>query len=280
MNDTPWIVADSSASALTAQLGEEWDALAELGGPLTDAEWAAPTPCPGWTVAAQYAHVIGTESMLLGRSAPDVDPGEPAHVRNRVGSGNEVWVAALRSLPRREVLERFAEVTARRREALSAMGEGEFSAPSWTPIGEADYRRFMQLRVFDCWVHEQDVRDAVGRPGHEAGPVAEQSIDEIFRSIGFIVGKRAGAPEGSTLCLRLTGPVHREVFVAVKDGRAGPLVAFGGDPTDTVSLTSSAFTRLACGRVDPEAVLDGALGGVTFGAELGLKVVTHLAYTM
>jgi uncharacterized protein (TIGR03083 family) len=280
MNDTPWIAADSSAPALTAQLDEEWRVLAELGDDLTDAEWAAPTPCPGWSVAAQYAHMIGTESMLLGRSAPDVDPGVPDHVRNRVGSGNEVWVAALSGLPRGEVLERFAEVTARRRDALSAMGESDFSAPSWTPIGDADYRRFMQLRVFDCWVHEQDVRDAVGRPGHEAGPVAEQSVDEIFRSIGFIVGKRAAAPEGSTLCLRLTGPVDREVFVAVKDGRAGPLAALDGDPTDIVSLTSSAFTRLACGRVDPQAVLDGALGGVSFDGELGRQVVTHLAYTM
>jgi uncharacterized protein (TIGR03083 family) len=280
MTDTPWIVADSSASALTAQLGEEWDALAELGADLTDLEWAEPTPCPGWSVAAQYAHIIGTESWLLGRPAPDVDPGEPAHVKNPTGSANEVWVAALRSLPRREVLESFTDVTTQRREALSAMGEADFSAPSWTPIGQADYRRYMQLRVFDCWVHEQDVRDAVGRPGHEAGPVAEQSIDEIFRAIGFIVGKRARAPEGSTVRLRLSGPVHREVLVAVRDGRAGPLAALDGDPTDTVSLTSRAFTRLACGRIDPDAVLEGALGGVTFEGDLGRQVATHLAYTM
>ena len=99
------------------------------------------------------------------------------------------------------------------------MGEDDFSAPSWTPIGQADYRRFMQIRVFDCWVHEQDVRDAVGRPGHEDGPVAEQAVDEIVRALGYIVGKKAGAPEGSSVTIELTGPVARSIHVAV-DGRA------------------------------------------------------------
>jgi uncharacterized protein (TIGR03083 family) len=280
MTDTPWIVADSSARALTAQLGEEWDALSELGAGLSDADWSLPTPCPGWSVAAQYAHIIGTESVLLGRSAPPVDPGRPEHVKNPVGGGNEVWVAALGVLSREEVLAGFAEVTTSRRRALAAMGEEEFSAPSRTPIGDADYRRFMQLRVFDCWVHEQDVRDALHRPGHEAGPVAEQSVDEIFRSIGYIVGKRAGAPDGSSVRIQLTGPVQREVLVAVRDGRAGPVASLSGAPDETVVLSSSAFTRLACGRIDPQAVLEGELGGVSFEGALGRQVAVNLAYTM
>src|SRR5271169_5516360 len=109
MTLTPWIVADSSAAALTAQLGEEWDALVDLGGGLSDQEWRTPTPCPGWDVAAQYAHVTGTESFLLGLPAPDVDPGSPEHVKNPIGASNEVWVSALGALRREEVLRRFAE---------------------------------------------------------------------------------------------------------------------------------------------------------------------------
>ncbi|HLI53390.1 MAG TPA: maleylpyruvate isomerase N-terminal domain-containing protein, partial [Acidimicrobiales bacterium] len=66
----PGMVAASSAGALTAQLDEVWSELESLGRSLSDAEWSLPTPCPGWPVSAQYAHVIGTESMLLGRSRP------------------------------------------------------------------------------------------------------------------------------------------------------------------------------------------------------------------
>ena len=35
-------------------------------------------------------------------------------------------------------------------------------------------------------------------PATRTGPVAEQSVDEIVRALGYIVGKKAGAPEGST----------------------------------------------------------------------------------
>ena len=85
------IVADNSAAGLTTQLDEVWTSLAFVGAALADEEWLFATPCPGWNVAAQYAHVIGTESMLLGRPNPEIDPGRPEHVRNDIGGFNEAW---------------------------------------------------------------------------------------------------------------------------------------------------------------------------------------------
>jgi uncharacterized protein (TIGR03083 family) len=282
-SESPGVVADSSAAALTAQLSEVWLSLEQLGAVVDDAGWARPTPCPGWAVSAQYAHIIGTESSLLGRPAPDVDAGSPGHVHNAIGGFNEVWVVALGSLPRAEVLERFAEVTTARRAALAAMTEDDFSASSWTPIGPADYRRFMQIRVFDCWVHEQDVRDALGQPGHEQGPAVEQSIDEIVRAAGYLVGKQAGARPGSSVRLELTGPIERRVDVAVPlEGRAA-VVTLDEEPTATLRLSSNAFARLACGRIEPAAVTDGgAFGGARFGGDpvLARQVLDHLAFTI
>ena len=43
----------------------------------------------------------------------------------------------------------------------------------------------MQIRVFDCWLHEQDIRDAVGRPGHETGLAVEVVLDEMATALGF-----------------------------------------------------------------------------------------------
>ncbi|HEX4865103.1 MAG TPA: maleylpyruvate isomerase family mycothiol-dependent enzyme [Acidimicrobiales bacterium] len=276
------IAAGSRAADLTSQLEDVWAELALLGNGMADTEWHAPSPCPGWDVSAQYAHVIGTESMLLGRANPEVDPGKPGHVRNDIGGFNEVWVAALAGCSKGEVLEKFEEVASERAKALKAMTEDDFSAPAWTPVGQADYRRFMQIRVFDCWVHEQDVRDAVGRPGHESGPVAEQSVDEIVRALGFVVGKKAGLPAESTVSFRLVGPVSRAIDVAVVDGRAKVVSSLDTPATVTLSLSSSALCRLGCGRVSPESVLDGALGGVKMSgdAELGRRVVSNLAFTI
>jgi uncharacterized protein (TIGR03083 family) len=274
----PGIRADNSRTGLTAQLGQVWDSLAELGAGLDDEQWAAPTPCPGWPVSAQYAHVIGTESMLLGRPNPDVEepPQAPAHVRNQIGGFNEVWVRSLGARPRPDVLAAFAEVVAARKEALADMTDEDFAAPSWTPVGQADYRRFMQIRIFDCWVHEQDVRDAVGRPGHETGPVVEQSIDEIVRALGFVVGKKASAPLGSSVRFELTGPLTRRVDVDVAD-RARVVDALDTDPTVTLALPSGLFTRLACGRV---AASEAAGATVTGDADLGRRVLENLAFTI
>lgn len=283
MSLAPGITADSSRDGLVAQLHEVWDALAELGATLDDRQWAAQTPCPGWAVSAQYAHVIGTESMLLGRPNPEVEePAEqPEHVRNQIGGFNEVWVSALAARSRQEVLDAFAEVVSARKEALAGMTEEDFAAPSWTPVGQADYRRFMQIRVFDCWVHEQDVRDAVGRPGHEDGPVAEQSIDEIVRAAGFVIGKKAGAPTGSGVRIELTGPVRRRIDIEVAD-RARVVDALPGEPTATLRLSSSAYSRLACGRIAPAVVTGGALGGADLlGDEaLARRVLENLAFTI
>lgn len=282
MSAAPGILADSSAAGLTAQLSEVWASLADLGAGLDDDDWGRATACPGWPVSAQYAHILGTESSLLGRPNPEVDAGAPEHVRNPIGGFNEIWVAALAPSSRSDLLGQFAEVTAARREALKAMGEEEFSAPSWTPVGNADYRRFMQIRVFDCWVHEQDVRDSVGRPGNDSGPVADQSLDEIVRALGFLVGKKAGAPDGASVRFELTGPAGRRVDVAVVEGRARVVDAVDGDPTATVTLSAAAFARLACGRVAPTEVVGGALGGLALAgdAELGRRVVDNLAFTI
>jgi uncharacterized protein (TIGR03083 family) len=278
----PGIAAASSASALKAQLEEVWSSLATLGAGLGDTDWDAPTSCPGWPVSAQYAHVIGTESMLLGRPSPEVPPDRPDHVRNDIGGFNEAWIVAMASERRESVLARFDEVTSARREALAAMGEAEFSADSWTPIGPADYRRFMQIRVFDCWIHEQDVRYAVDRPGHDAGQVAEQSVDEIVRALGYIVGKKAGAGPGSSVRITLTGPVQRDIAVSVVDGRARVIDAVEATPTVRLALSSNAFTRLASGRVTAPSVLGGALGGVALAGDTGLgeRIVASLPFTI
>lgn len=289
----PFSAADSSKAGLTAQLREEWAELLTLGTQLTDHDWAAATACPGWSVADQYAHIIGTESALLrqGNTAdsllavrPDVPPraAAGAHVRNEIGIFNEAWVAALAADGRDAVLARLAEVTAARLEFLDSMTEHDFESPSWSPVGMVSYRRFMQIRVFDCWVHEQDIRSAAGRPGHQAGAPAEQSVDEIVRAFGYLVGKRARFPDGSSVTVALTGPLQRTLHAAVRGGRARVAAALDRTATATLSLSSQAFIRLACGRIGPEAVLSGALGGVQFSGdeELGRRLLANLSFTI
>jgi uncharacterized protein (TIGR03083 family) len=256
----------------------QWAALDDLLAGLSDAEWEAETCLPGWRVRDVAAHLIGTESQLAGDTPPvaTVDVHSLPYVHNDLAAANELWVQAFRPESPAAMLARFREVTSRRTKALEAMTEAEFDAPSWTPAGPGTYRRFMDFRLFDCWCHDQDIRDAVGRPGHETGPSAERAVDQIAGALGYLVGKRAGAPEGAAVTVELTGPVCRELHVVV-DGRARVVDALDRPATTTIRLSSRLFVRLAGGRVDPAGYL--AEVGITGDAELGRRVVGNLNFT-
>ena len=121
-------------------------------------------------------------------------------------------------------------ITATRDAALETMSAEEFDGPSWTPAGPGIYGRSCASRVFDCWMHEQDIRDAVGMPGHGDGPCAAVALAEAADALGYIVGKRAAAPDGAAVTIELTGPEHVTWHVLV-DGRARLVDTLPGPPT-------------------------------------------------
>jgi uncharacterized protein (TIGR03083 family) len=269
--------AEAEKDRIIELLGSEWSIIADLLAGLDAPSWSRPA-LPGWDVHDVLAHVIGTERTLAGEQHPEavgIDAG--AHVRNAIGQANEAWVVALRDRPHAGLLDDFRAVAADRLASLRAMSTEEFNAPSWTPAGQATYARFMQIRIFDCWMHEQDIRAAVGIPGNESGAAAEEVLDEVIKALGYIVGKRGRAPDGSSVLIRLTGPVQRDLPVVV-DGRARVVAAIDGEPTASLALSSSLFFRLAGGREDAETALDR----IELGGDTGLarQQATNLAYTI
>jgi uncharacterized protein (TIGR03083 family) len=260
-------------------LAEEFGAIDDLLATLDEAEWSAPTPCPGWDVRANVAHIIGTESMLAGIPSPDIDiePDAVPHVRNDIGRFNEVWVVALADTPPLELRARLRSITGQRLDALRDMDQAAWDEEGFTPAGPDSYGRFMRIRVFDCWMHEQDIRDGVGRPGHDSGRVVDVVLDEMTSALGFVVGKRAGAPTGSSVTFELTGGSGRHVHVAV--GERGAVVpALDGPPTVTLRMPVGIFTRLAGGRVRASDVAHQV--GVSGDETLGRAVLDHLGYTI
>jgi uncharacterized protein (TIGR03083 family) len=244
-----------------------WDSIDALLVGLSETEWRAPTPLPGWCVQAVVSHIIGTESFLDGIPAPepDIDVKALDHVRNDVGAMNECWVRHLGGQSGDSVLQRYRAVTEGRRKVLQAMSEEDWNAETLTPAGPDSYGRFMRIRVFDCWMHEQDIRMAIGRPSSDAeleGSASRLSLDEVAATLGFVVGKLAKAPDGSRIQFDLTGPLARSIRVNV-DGRAQLVQDFGGlEPTATVRVDALQFTRLAGGRpMCPARAQDVELGG-------------------
>jgi uncharacterized protein (TIGR03083 family) len=274
-------VTELDKSEVLSGLFGTWDSLDQLLTGLSEEQWQMPTPLPGWSVHDVVAHIIGTESVLHGISTPDadIDVSTLAHVRNDVGVANECWIRHLSAESGADLHQRFRTLTADRRKRLTEMSVDDWNAPTLTPVGPDSYGRFMRVRVFDCWMHEHDIRDALDEPASDVdltGPAARLTLDEMVTSMGYVVGKLGKAPDGSRIAIELTGPLARTIRLAV-DGRAQLVDDFGGQqPTATIRLDGVLFTRLAGGRAEPGA------GGIQLGGdqEVASRVVEHLNYTI
>ena len=256
---------------------EEYAALTDLFAGLDAADWKSPSALPGWDVQAIASHIMGTELMLLGEN-PTVTEilTERPHIHNEIGARNELWVESFKDDLGEQMCARWADVVERRTAAMSAMSDEEWHAPSWTPAGEGTYSRFMRIRVYDCWLHEADIRDAAGRPGLEYGAPTHVALDEIATGLGYIVGRKAKAPDGSSVTIEISEPAARVFHVKV-DGRAA-VVEELADPTAVLRMPVGTFARLTGGR----GAVDPLLSGVEIDGDrdLGMQIARNMAFTV
>ena len=263
---------------MVAALDEEWDSLTALGATLDPEDWERPTACPGWSVKDNYAHIIGGESMVLGRPAPQVEvPPDLPHVRNAMGQLNQAWVEASRSKSAQQMLAELDEVITQRRAAVAQQDQADFDAPSWTPAGDDTYGRLMAIRVMDQWFHEQDIREATGRSGHLEGLAPDVVLDEVGAALGYVVGKQAGFPSSTSLRIELTAPMARVYDIVVTD-RARIVDGLADEPTVRLTMPGATFCRLAGGRRpwdDPEI---RPLIGIEGDTNLGEQLLSNVAY--
>jgi uncharacterized protein (TIGR03083 family) len=269
---------------LIDRLREVWSDIADLCDGLTSAQWDTPTECPGWSVRDNIAHLIGTERMLMGeqpRARDEAgDTPVPAHVRNDIGKANEQWIETYRGWDGAKLLDELRAVTARRLDQLRALTVEEWEREGFTPEGPGAYRQFMAIRVFDCWYHDQDIRETLERPGLMEGPSADLSLRRILeRGMPYVVGKKAAAPQGARVRFDLFDPALTTDVVV--DGRAAAAPwDRGKTPTTTLALDRRTFARLAGGRwTGTHARTHGSVR-VEGDQELGNRIVDQMAFTI
>lgn len=237
---------------------------------LSDAEWQAQSLCPDWTVRGVVDHVTSIEAVMAGW-LPEDDRTPP------------LFEKAAEFLHEADVdgtsyVDKVRAVYDRRRRDLATLSEEDLERRAWTPVGPGTYGRFLAIRVFDFWVHERDITIPLGRPTDHTGIAAEIALAEVASSIGYIVGKKVGLPDGKSITFHLTGPIVRDLNVAV-DGRAKQ-VDHLANPDVTLTTDSTTFIQLACGRIDPQIPIDSGAVNWKGDGELGERAARNLRFTM
>jgi uncharacterized protein (TIGR03083 family) len=242
-------------------------------GELTDAEWAAPTACPGWTVKDLTAHVLGDHVGRLSRhrdgyQAAGPEQGEtlPAFL-DRI---NEEWVVAARRMSPRVLTRLFADVGDEITEFwrgvdMSAPGEPvSWAGPEPAPVWLDAARDFTEI-----WTHYQQICEATGRQGASEylGPVIAtfmhalpHTMKDVAAEIDTAVVMKVDGRQW--WCVR--GPAQWQLR------REGPHEAAA-----TIRLDADTAWRLCTRGIDPEQAAARALiEGDQALAEAALRIVS------
>ena len=263
-------------AALDAVWWEAVDSFTRVLEHVDDDQWGAPTDLPGWDVRAVAAHTAHLESLLAGRRHEEVDIGDAPHAIGTMGHFTEQGVVVRRDETQDDLITEIRESTTARHTQLltdpptdgSVPAPGLFGAIGWTT------GLLLRNRPLDVWMHEQDVRRALGMPGNLDSAPARHTAAYLMESLPFIVGKRAQAQAGSVVRLEVAG--HAPLTVAVgDDGRGRIAPADDAAPTVTLSMDRETFVVLAGGRraAEPDGVR------VSGDTALGERVLAAMAVT-
>jgi uncharacterized protein (TIGR03083 family) len=252
----------------------------DMVSPLTEGEWNRPTECPYWSVRDVVSHIIGFECELLGDPRPiHTLPSDLRHITSETARYTEVPVDIRRHHTGPEMTSELEYTIIRRSRQLRNEQRQPDATVRGIGGGEITLEEQLWARVFDVWVHEQDLRRALDVPGNLTSPAAVLARDFLLRALPKLVAHDAGAKPGSAVVFDVHGPLEFMRTVRVNaDGRGTIDSAVSLGPAVTFIVDWETFLRLVTGRVRASAVGDDRLK--TEGdAELAASILANIAVT-
>jgi uncharacterized protein (TIGR03083 family) len=190
--------------------GPERSRLLELLSSLSSEQYLLPTPCPGWTVKDITAHNLSDDLGNLSgvRDEYITDRFSPSNWEQLVGfinNQNELWVAALRRLSPRVLVELLAYNGERVQEyfsSLNPMSQGPNVA--WAGSGAMPMWLHLAREYTERWVHQMQIRQAVGAPGLYERELFHPVLDTFVHALP-VAFAQVTAPAGTHVVLNVTG---------------------------------------------------------------------------
>src|SRR5579859_740053 len=168
-------------------------ALLQLLTTLTDEQWALPTVCAGWSVHDVALHLFGDDIGIISRRRDDwQEPSLPTRLSLSqwatlvayINRRNEMWVQATRRISSRllcELLHLTGEPIAQYFAQLDQFAIGvpvHWASPDPAPVWLDTAREYTER-----WLHQQQIRDAVGQPGLKEKRFFHPVLDTFVRAL-------------------------------------------------------------------------------------------------
>lgn len=238
---------------------------------LDEADWERPTDLPGWDVRCVAAHLAHLESDLAGNPQKQVEVPEAPHVVGLMGQYTESGAIARADWTTEQIIDELQSAAAKRHADLLAMLPLDPKAPAdgFAGLIGWSWATLLSNRPLDQWMHQQDIRRAVGRPGGLDSPGARHVLQVFAKSLPFVLAKKAGAAPGTTVVVDVTGPNATTLAAAVgEDGRGALLPEAPVEPTVRITTDFETFMILSGGRRTPDQVSVKVEGDQALGAQV------------
>jgi uncharacterized protein (TIGR03083 family) len=246
---------------------------------LDPADWRQPTVCPGWRVHDIAAHLVhdylrklsglrdgfGGPGPLAGEDLPDW--------LHRV---NQEFVDAAARWSPRALVDLLAHLGPQLDELwagldLASIGEPvswaapAVPAPRWLDVGR-EYTEY--------WVHQQQIRDAVERPGANSAGFLGPVVDVFLRAVPYALRDAAPAP-GTCVQLDIDGAGGGSWSVTRQDARWSIGPGRCADPAAAIGLAADTLWRVATrGITVPDAAQRTRFAGARDLGQAALALVS------
>jgi len=249
-----------------------WRETRDLAHGLDAGDWDRPVPwTPAWSVADLVSHLGALQSAFNGEPQPEPPEGwSPAQTGSPFDQAMAAPIEARRGWDRGRRLAELDRASQAHVEHLRAVTDWLEVAQG--PVGPTTQDGLFRVRAFDVWVHLQDLREALGLPValDDTSDGAAACHAYVLGLVPWMYAKRVGAPEGSTMRMRLGPPVDHDSVVALVAGRATwDPTADAGDCAVTGS--PAALTLLTAGRGTAERWRDA--GALEWSGDRGQEFV-------
>lgn len=239
-----------------------------LARSLDEGQGDLPTDLPGWSVRDVVAHTAHLEAILAGAAEETIEVPDAPHLKGLMNHYTEQGVLARRSRSLPELVEEIEDAVARRFASLKADPPTDPDAKPPKVFGDLPWPNKLLLsnRPIDVWMHDQDVRRAVGRPGGYDSPAAAHTIGVFGRSLPYVLGKKVGASPGTGVVLSVPEAGRTWGARVGDNGRAA--MSDVATPSVRITLSAQDFVVLAGGRRPVSETSPSMVGDTVLGQQL------------
>jgi uncharacterized protein (TIGR03083 family) len=201
-------------------------ALLDVLRSLSDAEWARPTACAGWSVKDVAQHILADDLGNLSRRRDgfrlEANINSWEDLVAFVNDLNDVWVRATRRLSPRVLCDLLAFSGPQLHAYYASLDPYILGDPvSWAGPDPAPVWLDIAREYTEYWMHTQHICDAVGRPGLKEARFFAPLLDTFLRALPHVY-RNTPADDGTLVKVIVPGEAGGEWHL-VRDNRAWKL---------------------------------------------------------